>query len=287
MNMVFDYSTQSSWYKGVYQDKKAPVKAGRSFSLIHKDSKSTTAVLCIHGYTGYPGELVRPARELYEKGFDIFVPRLPGHGTSGKDFLKTGGKDWVSVAINAAEDLANRYERLYVLGHSMGGGIASIVASKVKGVKKLVLAAPALAMDAKELPAKPSMIHFISFFCHRIKHKWHSNPDYVMYYEDAPSDDAYLGSEYWSWLYPKELYHLFKIMIYAGREALPNITCPTLVLCSMKDSVLGTAASELALKCLGGDKKIIRLENGTHYLFYDIDKKEEDKAVNGVVEFFD
>lgn len=281
----FDYNVDTSWYEGVYQDKKAPVKAGRPFSLIHRDFKSDKAVLCIHGYTGYPGELVRPARELYQLGYDVYVPRLPGHGTSGSDFYNTVAKDWVEVALNAARDLEKRYDTLCVVGHSMGGAVATVVAAEVPSVKKLVLAAPAIALRANQLPARPGLIHFVSFFMHRIKHKWSPNPDYVMYYEDAPSSDLYLGAEYWSWLYPKQLYHLFRLMLFAGGDEILKIKCPTLVICSEKDQVLGTATCELAMDRLKSEKKLVTLENGTHYLYYDIDKCSEEKAVQATVDF--
>lgn len=282
--MDFDYSVNPDWYIGVYHDKKAPVKAGRPFSLIHS-TKSDKAVLCIHGYTGYPGEVVRPARDLFTAGFDVYAPRLPGHGTTGKDFFKSTAKDWVSVCINAAKSLANEYDSVYVIGHSMGGGIAAIVASEVPAVKRLVLAAPAVANFPRQLPMNPTLIGFISLFVHKVRHKWAPDPSYKMYYEDAPADDLYLGAEYWSWLYPRQLYHLFKLMVYAGNKCLPKIKCPTLVICSMKDQVVGTATSDLAMEKLECQKRRVDLENGTHYLFYDKDKSEEDKAVNAVLEF--
>ncbi len=283
--MVFNYFVDSSWYDGVYQDKKAPVKAGRSFSLIHEEEKSNKAVLCIHGYTGYPGEMVRPARDLYQRGFDVYVPRLPGHGTSGKDFEKTSGKDWVGICLNAARDLVTRYESVYVVGHSMGGAIACVVASEVPGIKKLVLAAPAVALYPKQLPVRPGLIGFVSIFLHKIRHKWSSDPEYVMYYENAPADDLYLGSEYWSWLYPRQLYHLFKLMLYAGNNSLVNIKCPTLVISASKDQVVGTATSDLAMERLECMKRRVDLSEATHYLFYDKDKSEEDEAVKAVVDF--
>ena len=126
------------WYDGVYEDRKAPCRAGRSFTLQHKEG-SDTAVLLIHGYTGYPGELVRPAEDLYNLGFDIYAPRLPGHGTTGEDFAKTTRKDWVAVAVNAAKDLRSRYGTFYILGHSMGGAIA-VIAAIQSGCDRLALA---------------------------------------------------------------------------------------------------------------------------------------------------
>jgi carboxylesterase len=80
------------------------------------------AVLCIHGFGGYPGELALPARYLYEAGFDVPVPRLPGHGTSQKDFDRTDRFDWVGAACDGLADALKRYEHVHLLGHSMGGG---------------------------------------------------------------------------------------------------------------------------------------------------------------------
>ncbi len=282
----FKYLEYSDWYKGAYIDKKAPVKAGRSFSLVHNAPKSNKAVFCIHGYTGYPGELTRPAVDLFKIGFDVYVPRLPGHGTSGDDFLHTTEKDWISVSINAVRYLVSQYDSVYVIGHSMGGAIATVVASEVKEVKRLVLAAPALAFDKKTLPANPNLVKFLSIFRHRIKKLWQPNPEYVMYYEDAPADDLYLGHEYWSWQYPKQLCALFRLMLVAGKKALGQISCPTLVICAELDNVVGSANSDLVLERLGGKAKRVDVENGTHYLFYDKDKKAEEKAVKAVIDFF-
>ncbi len=281
--MEIKYSVPSEWYEGFYKDEKEPCKAGRSFSIVHED-KVESCVLLIHGYTGYPGEMTRPATDLYKAGLDVYVPRLPGHGTSGKDFLNTSEKDWVGVAEKAAISLSGEYSNLYVLGHSMGGGISAIVSSRVKEVKKLVLACPAVASEAKKLPARPGLLKFISFFRKTIPTKWQSDPDYVMYYENAPADDLYLGSEYWSKLFPKELSSLFKIMLDGGK-ALKDVQCQTLAIGSENDRILGTAPINLIKSEMKCPLETLILKNASHYLFYDKDKAEEERAVERVVQF--
>ena len=101
MNDVpFRYSIPQRWYGGLYHDRAEPCKAGRPFILAHS-LRPRRCILVVHGYTGYPGEVVRPARELYALGYDVYAPRLPGHGTSGADFVRTGMDDWLGLVLNA------------------------------------------------------------------------------------------------------------------------------------------------------------------------------------------
>jgi len=58
------------------------------------------------------------------------------------------GKDIIKSATGLSEEeiekiINNGYREIYIIGHSMGGVIASYLASKYKEVTKLVLAAPA------------------------------------------------------------------------------------------------------------------------------------------------
>ena len=123
--MVYEYSVPNKWYKGLYKDQQPCRSAARPFSLIH-EQPTKECWLLIHGYRGYPGELVRPAVDLYDAGFDVFVPRLPGHGTCGNDFIRSCGDDWIGVIRNGINDLKNRYDKVNLLGHSMGTSIAAV-----------------------------------------------------------------------------------------------------------------------------------------------------------------
>ena len=64
-----EYTVPVTWYKGVYQDVKGAVSAARPFSFVHTE-KAKKAILCLHGYAGYPGEMVRPAADISEKRKD-------------------------------------------------------------------------------------------------------------------------------------------------------------------------------------------------------------------------
>ena len=284
MVIDFEYKVNDEWYEGVYKDKNEPCSAARPFSLKHSP-KSDKAVLCIHGYTGYPGEVTRPAVDLYEAGFDVYAPRLPGHGTTGEDFINIKYEDIVSVVLKAAEDLCASYGTVHVFGHSMGGGLALITASHVKGIKSVAVAGPAASENKSKLPVNPLLMKLLGAFKKRMPNKWAPDPEYIMYYEGAPKDDLYLGKEYWSWLYPRQLTMLFKVMLEAGK-ALDDIDRDILTISGGKDSIIGDGSSLLIMEKGKGRNRHLHLDNATHYMFYDKDKSEEQRAVESVLDWF-
>lgn len=100
------------------------------------------AILIIHGFAGgtYDQEELANYLEL-NRGFDVFQFTLPGHE---KNLSKVERNEWISSAEYQIEWLIrNGYNKIYLIGHSMGGVIATYLASKYREVKKLVLAAPA------------------------------------------------------------------------------------------------------------------------------------------------
>lgn len=275
-----EYSVPFGWYEGVYQDSRTPFSAARPFSLVHEE-KAGRAVLLIHGYAGYPGELVRPARDLYESGFDAYVPRLPGCGTSGEDFSRSRRNDWVRLAVNAAMDLRTRYSELYIVGHSMGAAIAVEAAAKAS-VKRLVLAAPAIGSMK---PPKPlPVIYLYSLLKKRIPTPWHHQSEFVMYYENAPADDEGLGREYWSWVYLRQIYELYRLVHEAG-NVLSGLDADILTISCGRDMIVGERTAEEIAALGSGKREHVHIPECTHYLFYDPDKDGEEKAVRATVSF--
>ena len=279
--MIFRYSVPPSWYEGVYQDRTAPCKAARPFTLSHKDG-SDKAVLLVHGYAGYPGELVRPARDLYEKGFDVYVPRLPGCGTTGEDFMRSRASDWLGVAANAASDLSQRYSSFSMLGHSMGAALV-ILASGAVDCDRIVLASPAVSDPSQRMSPSPLSLTLLSLFRRRIPKDWAPDSSYVMYYEDAPADDAYLGREYWSWTYMRQSGELLSLMRKAGKSA-SSLKSPVLIISGGDDQVTGPQPADFLDRTVP-EHVLVRIPECSHFPFYDRDKKGEEKAVGAVLSF--
>jgi hypothetical protein len=64
------------------------------------------AILLLHGYTGYAGDMRFLATRLNEAGYSVVVPRYPGHGTNSRDFRSTTWRDWLRRATDAYLELA-------------------------------------------------------------------------------------------------------------------------------------------------------------------------------------
>lgn len=102
------------------------------------------AILLIHGFAGGEYDYGQLGNELeYFLDFDVYSFTLPGHEKT--IIRKVSYNDWIKAAEMQVDRLIDHgYRNIYVVGHSMGGVIASHIASKYnKYVKRLVLAAPA------------------------------------------------------------------------------------------------------------------------------------------------
>ena len=101
------------------------------------------AVLFIHGFVGGTYDFGVLPRELESLGrFDVYSFTLTGHDLTIVKSVKYS--EWIDDACEYMDFLVKSgYKEIYVIGHSMGGVIASYIASVYPQVKKLVLASPA------------------------------------------------------------------------------------------------------------------------------------------------
>jgi carboxylesterase len=269
----------SNWSKNYYQDKGAVRKCARPWKMVHA-KKAEKAVLCCHGYTGYPGELIRPGTDLYDAGFDVYAIRYPGHGTCGDDFLQSKAEDWIGTAYNAFSELKGQYAEVYLVGHSMGGAIATIICDAFDA-KRLALLAPALLIP--KLPV--FQIRVLRHFIDRTKKDWSRDPLYKFHYEGDADDDAFLGSEYWSYNFPRKIWELERVRRQAV-ACLDHLKADTLAISGGLDVTIPPEASQLATSKKLGKNKHLHIENATHLLPYDKDLDAQNEAMKAVVDWF-
>ncbi len=108
------------------------------------------AILIIHGFAGgvYDEEYLANYLEV-RRDFDVFSFTLPGHDV--KDTRSATEEKWIEESENQLKLLIKRgYKTIYLVGHSMGGVIATHLAKKYLQVKKLVLVAPAFSSIASD-----------------------------------------------------------------------------------------------------------------------------------------
>ena len=107
------------------------------------------ALLMLHGFSSTPAVFRRllPALPDYDA---IICPVLPGHGDSIAAFRKVKAVDWIAAVEQTTAALMKDYQRVDVLGLSLGGLLACHLSQRFE-LNHLYLLAPALAL---QLPIK-------------------------------------------------------------------------------------------------------------------------------------
>lgn len=214
-----------------------------------------TAVILVHGFTGITSDLLPVAQRLHSEGYTVSVPRLPGHGTNGDDFLGTNHRDWLRRGIDEYLELAGRYHRVFVGGLSMGGLIASVVAAQFQPAG-LLLYAPAFTLFDWRVPLAP----YLGFLLRRIPRHHdieHTDPDL------RAIEIAY---QRFDWVRPAG--HLRRLQRYARRR-LPLITCPTLLVISPADRTVPPSVAKHITRRIGGPVDLVELTTSGHVVTND------------------
>ena len=115
----------------------------------HHGERRPRAVVLLHGLTASPSQFERYARDLFDRGHNVVVPRLPGHGHADRmstalarmnpEALFEAADDYVAIGGELGE-------RVTIAGFSFGGLIAAWAAQHY-GVDRAVLIAPFLGVS--------------------------------------------------------------------------------------------------------------------------------------------
>ncbi len=230
---------------------------------LNLEGNSSKAVLIIHGFTGYTGEFYPLARKLNELGYTVSLPRLPGHGTNRKDFMTTGWRDWLLHVEDCYRDLSALYEDVSLVGLSMGGVLALILASRYSP-RRTVLLAPAMAVRNRLFYLTP----FLGRLIGPLKKNWEPEPD-------ASEDRKILGQEYWTVDIPRQAAHLRKLQKIAQKE-MKAVKSPLLLLLSETDESVPLEAGRVIKAGLDASCPLmeVRLKNSHHVLITGEEKED-------------
>ncbi len=92
--------------------------------------RGRAAALCLHGLTGTPYE-VRPLGEaIAEAGIHAAGPALPGHNETPSALSELTYSQWLDASLGHYRALRERFERVFVVGLSMGGVLSLALAQR-------------------------------------------------------------------------------------------------------------------------------------------------------------
>lgn len=112
------------------------------------DGTGDEAVVLIHGFTGHPGHWLPMSEILVGEGYTVVAPLLAGHGTTTREVSRSTWMEWVDSARAATESVAD-HRRVHLVGLSMGGLIAILLARTTAAATLTTINAPVLLREAK------------------------------------------------------------------------------------------------------------------------------------------
>ncbi len=224
------------------------------------DVDGEVGALLLHGFSGSPFELRALAEILAARGVGSVAPLLRGHGTHPEDLLRCSYHDWLADAEMALEDVQRRYRVVFLVGLSMGGTLALLLAARhatdapVGGV--VPICAPIRLHDWR--------LGYIGFLKHVVRWRAWGAPDI----KDVNAWDRIVGYRRFRTASIAQVIALVDVV----REALPHVRQPALVVQARADHVVCPSNAEAILGKIGSrDKRLLWLENSYHVATVDHD----------------
>ena len=105
------------------------------------------AVLVLHGFNDTPQSMAALAARLHARGWTVRVPRLPGHGVGLAEMAAASrAVAWRTAVREEYDALRRTHADVAVVGQSMGGALAVLLAAERPEIPALVLLAPYVGM---------------------------------------------------------------------------------------------------------------------------------------------
>jgi carboxylesterase len=133
--------------KGKFIRKLSPHDKQLLQSIFIQNTGQKSALLLLHGFASSPAVFrkIIPSLSNYDA---IYCPPLPGHASNLQDFAHCTAENWLQASQQAYLDLSQKYEKIDVMGLSLGGFLACHL-SQSFAINRLYLLAPALALPPK------------------------------------------------------------------------------------------------------------------------------------------
>ncbi len=101
-----------------------------------------TAALCLHGLTGTPYEVRPVAEALVARGIRARAPWMAGHEGGSDVLATTSWQAWVEEARSELATMRAEYQRIFLVGVSMGGLVSLELAASEEIDAMVVIGTP-------------------------------------------------------------------------------------------------------------------------------------------------
>lgn len=250
------------------------------------DPAASEACLLLHGFVGSRIDFAGLGQRLADRGFFVRMALAPGHGTSPEDFATKSADDMLAGTRAEYDELTARFDRVHLVGFSMGGALATLLAAEPE-------------LGAPEDPKAGRLVLIAPYF--GITYRWYyvlppriwaaAASPFVRYVHKGDRFVQVNKRESVESMYSYEYVplHGARVLGELGRRALDEdvlarVKRPVLMLHSEGDEAASPEAARRAYERIGSaDKEAFWLpERNNHHLLWDYDG---DLAADRIVEF--
>ncbi len=230
-------------------------------------SRGPHGCLLIHGFSGSPTEMRGLGEHLAARGLTVLGMRVAGHGGNPDELAAATRADWLASVETNLRYLRERCARVSLVGFSMGGALALLLASQ-QPVDQLVLLSTPLMLQGDWRLGMLAVVRYLV-------------PWYYML-EKANFDDP-LAREEFTKLYPDfdlsdplaqnrlrrearlsvAAIDELRRLLNAARTALPSVSAPALVMHGRNDMVAPLVSARLIAAGLASPRKDLILWDDT------------------------
>jgi carboxylesterase len=256
-------------------------------------AKSRTLAYLIHGVTGTPAEMKYVGRKLWQSGYDVYLPTLPGHCAKIRDLLRSNEKNWVEHVVKQLSFLRKCYTHLFAAGLSAGALMALKASTRVR-LDGIGVLSPTFFYDGWNVPRTkalldmairwfPRPLHYVFFhfdgFPYGIKNPVLQTRLRAAYrpmnrvlnaFGRRPSPRRYSSEAVgYPVFFLKTLADLDRLYAVVTAD-LPKVVAPTLVLQASEDDFTSVRNSEFVLsRIASAEKKLVLLDDSYHVITVD------------------
>lgn len=223
------------------------------FQPLHLPGGSTGCLL-VHGFTSCPFDIRPLSKHLHKVNCTVQEVLLPGHGTDYRDMARFGWRDWLQAVEEGLRRLKQTCSRVWLIGFSMGGSLATLAAARNDVDGLISISAPIWPRNQRSKYAF-LLQHFIK-------------------YTQLGEGRQY---QFPSWRYQRvavsNIVDLMRL-IREVKRALPSITIPTLVVQGRNDGTVHPRGADYIYLRLGSSEKELCFTDGGHMLLLESGYKE-------------
>jgi len=207
--------------------------------------------LCLHGFTGNPYDMLPLITYLRKRTeWKFRVPILPGHGRHST-LKKVQYQDWIQFVEKEWKNLYKSCDKVYVIGYSMGGMLASYLAANYPVEKLVLLSAAAYYTNPKQVAADMKVV-MKDLMSGGLREN-----EVFLRYKRKISETPITAT--WQ----------FSRLVSNIKPMLPSIKAPTFIAQGEFDGIVPLKSAEYLYKTIGSKHKRLSLvKNSRHDICY-------------------